>query len=294
MLATTMVTEILDDLHDTSLGTAAYRWINVAQEMLNDLGYWTHLESRIPYQFSFVAPYTTGTVSVSADGTTVTGSGTAWTSALHAGQVIVFYGNENVYYIASVESTTSLTLNVAFIGTTLAAATYTIHTVNYALPSVISLPKIKDVCLQNPWKKLEFIEQRRRDKLAPNLLAATGAPWGYLDWGQSHIQPYPYPDAKYIATVRYQYKPTDVSASQTTFDWPDTMHRCIARIALGLGWKHKDDTNADAVLAEGMAMGRSHWAAQSAKGDSTRRQRPFDESSGLMRWGIQLGRRING
>ena len=82
-----------------------------------------------------VADYTTGTISAIANGaTTVTGGSTVWTSAM-AGRYIKIdepTGDGQWYEIASVASTTSLTLTKKYEGTTIAAGsgTYTIGQVS--------------------------------------------------------------------------------------------------------------------------------------------------------------------
>lgn len=69
------------------------------------------------------ADYTTGSVGVTTATTTVTGVGTTWTSAM-AGrwlQITAPTGDNNWYEIASVATTTSLTLVNAYQGTTIAS-----------------------------------------------------------------------------------------------------------------------------------------------------------------------------
>jgi len=79
-----------------------------------------------------IADYTTGTAGVTSGATTVTGSGTTWTSKM-AGRYIKLTesdtatsGDGEWYEIASVASTTSLTLVKAYNGTTASGASYTI------------------------------------------------------------------------------------------------------------------------------------------------------------------------
>lgn len=288
-----MVTKILTELKNPSIGTQIYDYINLAQEWLDEMGYWHHLTSKVPYQMLLVAPYTTGTASVTLGSTTVTGSGTTFTSA-HVNQVIRFSGNDEHYYITAVASATSLTLNVAYNGATAAAATLAIHTINYDLPSTISLRKIRSAVIQNPYRKLVYVDQRRRDEMSPDPISESAQPWAYLDWGQSTIQPYPATDAAYVVTVRFQKKPTAVSASQTTLDWPDQMHFAIYKLALAQGWKFMDDDQAAEVLAEGMAMGQAAFDRQKKNGDHDQKLRAFDEYANKGVFGLRLGTRING
>lgn len=80
-----------------------------------------------------VADYTTGTVSVTSASTTVTGSGTAWTTNM-AGRWLnipitasnTTSGDDEWYKIASVVSATSLTLENAYTGQTVAGGTHLI------------------------------------------------------------------------------------------------------------------------------------------------------------------------
>jgi hypothetical protein len=61
------------------------------------------------------ANYTTGTVTFTNGSKTVTGSGTTWNTLVDAGMLIQ-RGNERVYVVASVDSTTQLTLRDAYEG----------------------------------------------------------------------------------------------------------------------------------------------------------------------------------
>ena len=104
------------------------------------IGFWptpsTSTSSNITYNYlrKIVdlsrADYTTGTVTAVANGsTTVTGSGTTWTTPMAGRWLRITMtdtasnsGDEVWYQIASVQSTTSLTLTKAYNGTTLVAA----------------------------------------------------------------------------------------------------------------------------------------------------------------------------
>lgn len=74
-----------------------------------------------------VDSYDTGTVSVSDSGTTVTGVGTTWTSAM-VGRKIRFYNEGYAYTIATVTPSTSLTLTESYNGngSNLSGSAYTI------------------------------------------------------------------------------------------------------------------------------------------------------------------------
>lgn len=79
-------------------------------------------------------PYSTGTVTVTQNSTSVTGSGTTWTSA-HIGQQFIVGGQAPFYTISAVPSATSLTLDRVYGGTSGAGLTYTIVQVYLVAPS---------------------------------------------------------------------------------------------------------------------------------------------------------------
>lgn len=82
--------------------------------------------------FTLVAPYETGTVSVTNGNKTVTGDGTTFTSAMVGRKIRV--NNEDAYYrIGAFVSTTEVTLEVAYGGDTATAQSYSIFKDEYRL-----------------------------------------------------------------------------------------------------------------------------------------------------------------
>ena len=65
-----------------------------------------------------MARYNTGTVSIVTNSTTLTGSGTAWTTSVAAGWFISINTDSHWYQVSSVNSDTSITLCTTFSGTT--------------------------------------------------------------------------------------------------------------------------------------------------------------------------------
>jgi len=86
-----------------------------------------------------VAPYTTGTVSVS--GTTVTGSGTTFTSAM-ANRKFKVDNDDDVYVISSFGSTTSLTLNRTWQGSSDSGLSFTIFEDIYDTDTDLFVPTL--------------------------------------------------------------------------------------------------------------------------------------------------------
>lgn len=88
------------------------------------------------------ASYTTGTVSLTNGSKTVTGSGTTWNTLVDAG-MILRRGNERGYVVASIDSTTQLTLRDAYEGATGAGITY-------------SLDPLYKITAADPYESSEF------------------------------------------------------------------------------------------------------------------------------------------
>ena len=133
-------------IDDTEMETLVHNLIDNVQD--NDIcgnihGYdFTWLKKY--YEINTTPTYSTGHVSVVQDSTTVTGNGTTFTSAM-VGRVIKFSGDSEYYLILAFVSVTEITLQTAYIGTTLADSDYIIYCVNYALPS--------------DFKRMEYIKQ---------------------------------------------------------------------------------------------------------------------------------------
>ena len=85
-------------------------------------------------QFISPAVYNTGTVTVTQGSATVTGSGTAWTSALLYRQFRIGL-TAPIYTIQSVDSATQITLDSAYGSTTASGAVYQIYQCFYSTPS---------------------------------------------------------------------------------------------------------------------------------------------------------------
>lgn len=83
--------------------------------------------------------YTTGTVAVNDASTSVTGTGTTWTSAMIGRQILLL---GNWYPIVAVGGTTSLTLAFAYSGNNLSGSTY-------AIANPLDGVDIKDLTVQN-------------------------------------------------------------------------------------------------------------------------------------------------
>jgi hypothetical protein len=116
---------------------------------------------------SMTAYYNTGTATVAAGATAVTGIGTTWTSAMVSadGYKIKFSGNDNVYtfdYVGATSGTISPALSGA---TSLATASYTIFRDEYSLASDFNrLLQNGSVYLYSGGRVRDIVEESPRDK----------------------------------------------------------------------------------------------------------------------------------
>jgi hypothetical protein len=78
--------------------------------------------------------YVTGTVDVTQDSDTVSGTDTVWTSS-HVGWLFKVSGDDEYYEVTAVGGNTSLTLASNYIGSTATGSSYALYPVFYSLPS---------------------------------------------------------------------------------------------------------------------------------------------------------------
>jgi len=131
---TTMRTELGQalgiDVADTTILANVKRSINIAYKDLQGRYRWHWLEREARFQTTDI--YETGTVAVTKDSRTVTGTGTSWTSAM-VGRYFNCSANEDWYKIIAVASTTSLTLDKPYLEETLTGQSYYIWQKYYQL-----------------------------------------------------------------------------------------------------------------------------------------------------------------
>ena len=164
------------------------------------------------------APYTTGTVAISASArTTVTGTDTLWNTAVtgfgvnnaQAGGKMKFSGLNEIYTVSAVGSDTSITLESRYTGDALTAGTYTYFEDEYSLAADFLGPA--DARLFSSDRNIPFIgpmEFRRlvpRNDVAGRPRVATMIQLGFS--GSTTPRPRvvlsPYPDTTY--TIPYNY-----------------------------------------------------------------------------------------
>lgn len=170
--------------------------------------------ARREFVFNTVAKYETGTVTVTQNNATVTGSGTAWTSDM-VGRKFMISDNTQSYKILSVTSGTVLILDTVYQDTTKSSQAYGIYKDTYLLDDRIT----KVLWMRQnytPCRVREFPE-RHFDEWMPNVYD-TGEPSRYIPRGQTTTPIYS------TGTVTVTNASATVTGSGTVWDSSLTGH----------------------------------------------------------------------
>jgi len=202
--------------------------INRVVDEIRMRGYWTFWLTEA--RFSTVAPYTTGTVAVTADSTTVTGTDTVWSSDM-AGRKIRISGGEE-YEIVSVNAVAqTLTLSIAYTGATATAATYAIYEPVYTLASDCEkVMRIWDLTDGDEFQCRDAASVYRRKALTTfrgwtQFVTHIGRSFAYAP----KIVIEPYPDESHQISYLYYRVPTKVNAIDDHVDVPSHLDPVIVQ-----------------------------------------------------------------
>jgi hypothetical protein len=182
-------------------------------------------------RLSFAAPYSTGTVSVNASGTAVTGSGTTFTSAM-VGRYIRFQGESEQYLITAFGGVTSLTIETYFGSSNLSGVTYTITDERKVLPtrcrtirrmtgnqSAGTRAEIEDL----QWVPFYELNESRRLYQTAETPRIYSTKWEEPTSGNvpaGYVYVYPSPNVAYLSTVYYSIWPVLVSSASDELPIP--------------------------------------------------------------------------
>lgn len=211
-----LLSEVYDqtglDSTDSANVTRVTRWLNFVQQDICARWPWTFMESR--EDISTIADQSTGTVNTIGGSTSVVGIGTNFNSN-HIGRFIQFAGANQWYEIVTTPTTTSLTIDIAFQGTSLTGAGFLIRKMFYSLSS--NADRIIDIRNWNTPLKLVQCDPRQIDDLNPNA-QSTNSSYGYVTWGVDasgniQISPYPFPSDARLFEIRTNLRPVDGSIS---------------------------------------------------------------------------------
>lgn len=230
---TTLQTEVfvqagLDSADSINISNVK-RWINIVQQDIAGRWPWPFLRTR--EALASIPDYTTGTVSVSSGGTTVTGVGTTFTATMADGSYFIqFTDSLDWYKVSAFSSTTSVTIATAYQATTsLSGSTFIIRKFFYSLSS--SVDRILDIRNWNTPVKLIQTSYSDIDYMMPNPQGTNSVvayvTFGLDSSGNIQLTPFGFPSDKRLLEVRYLKRLSDLSANGDLSVIPVKWHHVI-------------------------------------------------------------------
>lgn len=181
--------------------------------------------------FNIPDPYTTGSVTLTNGSATVTGSGTAWTTADHAEKQLVVNGIAPFWDILTIDSPTSLTLTTTWTGVSGTYTVYSISSILMCMPSdCIRVTSFLDMTA-NWWPLSMEFSQEALDLFDPrrtfagqavHLVSASPSPSTFTLTGANRVryELWPRPNGQRIYFFRYIKKPSLLSAASDAPIYP--------------------------------------------------------------------------
>lgn len=183
-LVSELTTELGEDSSDTEVTDRIGVWLNdVFQDILCRRPDWKW--ARYVRELTLSAAYQTGTVTVTNGSTSVTGSGTSWGTSWENRVFWVSGGGAN-YRVASVDSTTGLTLDTAFQEDTESGASYVLAQERYPLDNQdyeAGIIQIINPYANDPLEEVGILDLIREDPKRRTL----GDPTKYAVWGREEM-----------------------------------------------------------------------------------------------------------
>lgn len=282
MLYSAFSDKVLDAIGDSSLSGRVPDWYNDTCDEVEEDTIWRFRKKHVILPTT--APYSTGTVAVTNGSTTVTGSGTAWTSDM-IGQIFKGPDSKN-YIISAVGSTTELTLSSNYIGTTVASGgSYTVYYYRLTPPTDLDAPRITSMVLQGgagSHERVRYITENHLLDISANPAWMTGEPTHYR-FDEGYLFLHPAPDLAYNLDLRYYRTYTAVdrdtpSASQDlSTDWPKQLLSIIAAGTIAKGLAETDDTRAPKKEAKFYKRLEAQKEKNNKQPDVVLDMRPLDE-----------------
>lgn len=220
---------------DSNSQTNVDRWINYVQQDLCSRWPWPFMLGR--EAIATIPDYQTGTIAVSTGGTTVTGTGTAFTATQgDTTYYIQFTGANDWYQVTARSSGTSITIGTAYQGTSnLTASAFILRKFFYSLSSTAD--EVIDVRNWNTPVKLLQCDFRTIDLINP-LVQSNSPGYAYMMYGvdtsgNNVFMPYPFPNDARLFEFRTKKRPVDGTVSV-----PNKFAHVIAWGAIAVGFAY--------------------------------------------------------
>ena len=205
-----------------------------------------YYEANIPkgHDFSFLigynqintsASYTTGTVAVTNNSTTVTGTDTSWTSS-HVGWI--FKVGTEYYEVSAVVSATELTLKNAYIGDTASGSSYSLIKMHYSLPSDFkSVRWIKQLVTHD---RIIPLSEFTMAEYLTDEFSYSGELSGYIISGNKKIRFFPTPTAVKRVYICYDKELASINSTGAESIIPSKWHMLFVFALSEVVWRRLD------------------------------------------------------
>ena len=237
-IKTELASTVRFDLNKADQDFLIGQWTNLTIQDMNSRASWYWTVDRQIVQT--VADKTAGTVSISVDGTTVTGASTAFASG-DVGKYIQFSSSDDWYKITTFTSSTSIEIEAPYTQTSaLSGGTYTIRKFFYSLSSTAD--EILSVRQHISPTKMNPVHYREFDIFYPSPEGTSKGeiyvPWGLDSSDNLVFSIYPWPDEIYNVEVRFKKKTVDLTSAAQQPSIPEKFRSVILDGALSRALRH--------------------------------------------------------
>jgi hypothetical protein len=272
-LYTLVLNQVRSQTSQANTLSQAKRAVNMALQDMH-LGsdysfYWAEREAKLVLQ----PDYSTGTLAITAGSTSVVGTGSLWDTAgsygtnnIEVGWKLKVGGSEVVYRVTAIGSDTTLTLDAAYVGSTVTAASYNCWKDEYELASDYLRPV--NIQFFDDNREIRLVDRRQLKRALPRN-SITGRPkWAtQIELGPSgstalrpRIVIAPPPDQVYAIPYSYITNLLAVDSTGTGLvnmsadtDEPIVPLRyrgAIYHYAMAFIYEHKDDARQQTALQQ--------------------------------------------
>jgi hypothetical protein len=202
-----------------------YRFINNSIQRLASMRDWPAYRKH--FFVPLTAPYTTGTVALTAGSGSVVGTDTVWASTMVGQEFYVGADGNRQYRVTAVADTTNLTIEPLYMGSATASTTYAIRYVRYAMASDFDRPR--GGLFDEYGRELTLLEVSTDDyfglRVQNNQSASlpTHVMWDNGGPGQDstrYLYVHPAPSGSHLLRGSYQAIPV-TGTTVTDPDWPE-------------------------------------------------------------------------
>lgn len=279
--STVLVSTLMSFVRRIMLDASGTKSDTIILEIINEAAERIFMETQSPYWqkvggIDLLAPYTTGTLTLTNASATVTFSGSTLPSWVDAGCDLFITSLGNWYRISSRDSATQVTIAYTYNGTTTASLQFSISKNRYALPT--GCARTNDLLFGTTWPYATRMTSAAKLEMLKDSWQETGSSTMVWAIEKDYICVWPSPTAAAHVNFLYFGKPAQVTSGSDTLDFPAEQLLWL-RAALTLGAAERGATVAGGVEAARTSYKEAMSLA--LQWDKTSAQITPESSSGL-------------